>query len=179
MRCVRGSEALNFTTQASEAPAPAALARSSRAAATRGYLREVDFSHWAAGWLAEKLRGLTHTERRDHERSREITRDHARARLHREIAWHDAGERDAIALEDEWDADYSLASRRADEHVPKARGREALRDARGQGAAAVAERGARVSQAQRRGAESRLLSAHFGYSRLISVKLKGEAPNLG
>ena len=95
MRCVRGSEALTFTTQASEAPAPAALARSSRAAATRGYLREVrllalgwprmvnyssfiatgqvDFSHWAAGWLAEKLRGLTHTERRDHARSRAST----------------------------------------------------------------------------------------------------------
>ena len=67
-----------------------------------------------------------------------------------------AGERDAIVLERESHCGTRTDSQLVEElilsHVPQARGREPLRDPRGQGAAAVAERGARFGQAQRRGA---------------------------
>ena len=44
---------------AAGAPAAGALAPRTRSLG-RGYVAEVDFSHWAATWLADAVRGLTH-----------------------------------------------------------------------------------------------------------------------
>ena len=102
MRCVRGNEALKLhqpglggggadgagalESRGGDARIPArgstfrtGLAENGERGSPFLGTGQVDFSHWAAGWLAERLRGLTHTERRDHAISREITRDHARS----------------------------------------------------------------------------------------------------
>jgi tetratricopeptide (TPR) repeat protein len=57
-----GSQALDTVegVHAAGAAGPGAVHTGLIHSSGRGYLREVDYSHWAGRWLGERLRGLTH-----------------------------------------------------------------------------------------------------------------------